>query len=113
MTARPSSGLLVAAMIRRVNQAGGTAMVLARGDETAGGMLVVCAERGDIMKIIERGHDLHGKSTWRESGRQVVEKTMTLGDYLERRRSSDPDLWAVELDIADSERFAAEMTGDG
>jgi len=30
-----------------------------------------------------------------------------------RRRRNDPDLWVVELDIAQAERFAAEtMLGD-
>ena len=32
---------------------------------------------------------------------------------LARRRRVDPDLWAVELDVASSERFAAEMNSVG
>ena len=34
-------------------------------------------------------------------------------DYWQRRRRTDPDLWVVELDIAEAERFAAEtILGD-
>jgi hypothetical protein len=28
--------------------------------------------------------------------------------YWRRRRERDPDLWVIELDIAEAERFAAE-----
>jgi hypothetical protein len=31
-----------------------------------------------------------------------------VSDYWQRRRSRDPDLWVLELDIAAAERFAAE-----
>ncbi|HTH28885.1 MAG TPA: DUF1491 family protein, partial [Sphingobium sp.] len=32
---------------------------------------------------------------------------------LDRRRAADADLWIVELDIAEAERFAAETMCDG
>jgi len=37
----------------------------------------------------------------------------TASDYWRRRRASDSDLWVVELDIADAERFAAETIVTG
>jgi len=33
------------------------------------------------------------------------------GDWLARRRAQDPDLWIVELDIAQGERFIG-LSGD-
>ena len=35
------------------------------------------------------------------------------GALLERRRRNDPDLWLVELDVADAEGFAAGMNAAG
>ena len=108
---RLPSKLIVSSLIRRVEQGGGMAMVLLKGDEGGGGILLVIAERGGIVRLIERGHDLDGIEVWRDTASQVVENTVTLDDYLARRRKSDPDLWAIELDIPHSERFVAEMLG--
>ncbi len=35
---------------------------------------------------------------------------MEIADFLARRTRFDDDLWAIELDIADPERFIAETT---
>lgn len=113
MTLRARSGLVVSALIRRVAQDGGTAALLARGDDEAGGIVVVRAERGEITGLIERGYGLNDKPVWRDIAPQVVGATMALGDYIERRRSVDRDLWIVELDIAESERFAALLASIG
>lgn len=109
MTVRLATGLFVGALMRRVQAAGGTAMVLARGDDTAGGLLVVCAERGEPKQLIERGHDIDDRPVWRSIPLDLSHDGTRLGEYLATRRSRDPDLWAIELDIPDSERFAAEM----
>ena len=34
-------------------------------------------------------------------------------DYWMKRRASDPDLWVVEVDVAQAERFAAETILQG
>jgi hypothetical protein len=52
---RLTSATLVSALRRRVNQAGGSAMVLARGDETAGGILLLTYEKGTNPRFFERG----------------------------------------------------------
>lgn len=108
MTARLPSALIVAGLMRRAQQEGGNAAVLARGDEQAGGILLVMAERGATVAVMERGHDLDGRPIWRDAAPQVLEGKDNLHDYLARRRQRDPDLWAIELDIVDSQRFIAE-----
>ena len=42
------------------------------------------------------------------SGPSACDDPFAVSDYWQRRRSRDPDLWVVELDIASAERFAAE-----
>ena len=102
--------MTVDALFRRVTAAGGFATVLARGDETAGAILLVCRDRGDVTMLLERTVDLDGRYRWTPCGPQDVESEAGRDSYIQRRRASDPDLWLIELDIADAERFAAETT---
>lgn len=102
MTDRLPTSLLVGALLRRVNDAGGLGVVRARGDAASGGILAV-AGPGQAT-VFERGLGLDG-------GPVLIDSTPADGDierYWRRRRDRDPDLWVVELDIPDSERFVAE-----
>lgn len=98
--------VLVSALLRRVNDAGGFGTVLAKGDPQAGAVLLVAQERGGAARLLERGIGPDGRPG-------LIDSTPTddLDGYWRRRRQRDPDLWVIELDIADSERFAAETIG--
>lgn len=108
MTPRLTSRMTIDALSRRVRAAGGFATVLARGDDMAGAILLVCTERGSFKSLLERTLDLRGEYNWTPCGPQDVESDATRDAYIQRRRLNDPDLWLIELDIADAERFAAE-----
>lgn len=108
---RLTSALSVQALVRRVHQAGGSAMVLARGEATGGGVLALLLDRGANPRFVERGLGGDGgdgliRTVPKDPDPAAVEA------YWRRRRASDPDLWVVELDVADAERFAAETIGD-
>ena len=108
MTARLPSHLLVSALLRRVMQAGGFAAVLAHGDDMGGVILIQMLEKGQYSGFVERLVDLNGRESLVRCGPPAGSDAETIVQYAERRRTSDPDLWIVELDIADAERFAAE-----
>ncbi|MFT3966905.1 MAG: DUF1491 family protein [Sphingobium sp.] len=108
MSARLPAITLVSALIRRVSQAGGFATILAHGEDMGGIILVQTAERGEFSGFFERMMDLNGKASLVSCGPPAGSDSMTVTQYVERRRGSDPDIWVVELDIADAERFAAE-----
>lgn len=103
MNDRLPTGLLVSALLRRANDAGGFAAVLAKGDAGAGGILVVVSVRGGPSQVFERGLGPDGSTV-------LIESTPAedVDGYWQRRRSRDPDLWVIELDVADGQRFAAE-----
>ena len=107
MSERLPSGLIVSALLRRVNDAGGIGAVLAKGDPQAGGILVAVQERGEKGRFIERGLGPDGVTALIETGPGGGDSE-AFTDYWRRRRSRDPDLWVIELDIAQAERFAAE-----
>ncbi len=105
---RLSSAMLVSALIRRVQAAGGFAAVLHRGDGTAGAILIDCVNRGQAELRIERTTDARGNDGWQIVDTAEVIANEAASSRLERRLKNDPDLWVIELDIAEAERFAAE-----
>jgi len=111
MTPRLASGTLVSALIRRVHDAGGAAAVLARGDASAGGILLLTYERGTNPRFFERGIGPQGEPALLPSGPAEIAGESEVASYWQRRRARDSDLWVVELDIARAERFIAETMG--
>jgi hypothetical protein len=106
MSDRLPSGILVSAMLRQANDAGGMGMVLARGDAQAGGILVVGSERGGEERLFERGIGPDGSPA-------IIDSTPAedLPGYWRRRRQRDPDLWVIELNVAGVKRLVAETIG--
>jgi hypothetical protein len=111
VSARVTSALMVSALVRRVHREGGSAAVLARGDATAGGILVLAMEKGGNPRFFERGLGPSGEPALIASGPAEIAGESEVAAYWQRRRSRDSDLWVVELDIAGAERFAAETMG--
>lgn len=105
---RLTSAMLVGALRRRVNQAGGFATILVKGDDISGVILVQALEKGCFVGLFERVPNLEGRYALMRCGPAPQEGAEALDQYIARRRRSDPDLWMVELDIPNAERFAAE-----
>lgn len=103
MSERLPTHLLVGALLRRVDDSGGFGVVLAKGDASGGGVLVLVVDRGGPTRVLERGLGPDGAVALIDSTpREDVDA------YWRRRRSRDPDLWVVELDSPTAQRFAAE-----
>ena len=109
MEPRLATGVFVSSLIRRAESEGGFGAVLAKGDETAGAVLVILNEKGRNQRILERVLQPDGRYFWQSVSGQVVDDEGEFSRLLERRQSVDPDLWLIELDVASAERFAAEM----
>lgn len=111
MTARLTSRILVQALIRRVQQACGFAAIMHKGDENSGALLLELPDETRRARLFERVPDYAG-GTGRYLLAPVAERdwgdTPALAAYVERRLRADPDLWHVELDIANPEQLVAE-----
>lgn len=105
---RLTSRFLVDLLVRRTQAAGGFAMILASGDEQSGIILIQCADRGTPGPLLERRFSPDGGYIWEAVGPSATSDSAERADYQERRRNTDPDLWIVELDIADAPRLVAE-----
>ena len=96
--------------IRKLCEAeGGFAAVLAKGDRIAGDILIIYRERGGPPTLLRRALRWDGPPTWANLERQLFENEQELDDSLAKRRQVDRDLWLIELDVPDAERFIAIM----
>ena len=105
MEPRLPAHLEVSALIRQVEAAGGFAMVLSKGERDAGTILVVLTQNGGNSRAYERMPQADGSRQWCQTFTQDPEKPWEFSEILTRWASRDPDLWIVELDIANGERF--------
>lgn len=110
MSGRLPTHVLAGALLRRAAAAGGFGMLLARGEREAGALVLVCREAGRTVAVRELATGPDGKRILRLAGPESPDDESVTA-WIERRRRYDPDLWIVELDIADAERFAAETIG--
>lgn len=97
--------LEVSGLIRAVEAAGGFATVIAKGERDAGTIMVVCCANGTPAAAYERMPQADGTRKWALSRSQDSENLQEFWEYCERRGKQDDDLWIVELDIAQGERF--------
>jgi len=108
MEARLTSAMFVSALLRLAEQQGGFATVAATGDAGAGAVLIVLAERGRPVDVLERLLGGDGRYVWASPLASAHNET-DIDKFLERRRRFDPDSWVIELDTASAERFAADI----
>jgi hypothetical protein len=101
---RLTAQMQVDALRRWVESAGGFAMVLKKGDVTSGQILAILVEKGDDPRIFARQMAADFTYQWGE-----VVLTGTLTDYLSRARARDPDLWIIELDVANPAQLIAQL----
>ena len=105
MTLRLPATLEVAALIRQVAASGGFAVVVAKGEPDSGTILVVMVTNGANSRVYERMPQADGSRGWTIAKRENPLNPRDLPDYLARRRAQDSDLWIIELDIPQGERF--------
>lgn len=109
MDARLPAHLEVSGLIRMVEAEGGFASVIAKGEKTAGSILILTMQRGENAVLFERMPQLDGSRPYIAAKRENLENKQEFFDYIEKRRVQDPDIWILEADVADAERFVASL----
>ncbi|MCP5395708.1 MAG: DUF1491 family protein [Sphingomonadaceae bacterium] len=107
MDGRLPAHIEVSGLIRAAEAQGGFGTVLAKGERDAGTILILTMQRGANAQLWERMPQLDGSRSWTVTKTQSLENSNEMAEYLDRRRRQDSDIWIVELDIADAQRFAA------
>jgi hypothetical protein len=113
MSARLSASVEATGLIRKVEAGGGFGAILHKGDPERGSLLIVVRSRGEYVSCLERTLSVDGRYSWGSAGPAAPGAEEEVSQFLARRTGFDPDLWLIELDIAQPERFIAETTSTG
>jgi hypothetical protein len=108
VSARLPTHIEVGAILRRAEGNGDFATILRKGDKERGSLLLLISSRGRHVACLERILDLEGNYSWRAIGPGQTADSAEVASFLAKRTRFDEDLWAIELDVADPERFTAE-----
>jgi hypothetical protein len=93
---RLTAGFWVRAYLRRLELAAIPAVLSARGDETAGAVLVRLTRLNGRAEALQRSFDpMTGNRLWT---RLAEGEEREVDAVLARARSRDPDLWVVEIE---------------
>lgn len=84
-------------------------MVTAKGERDAGTILILTIYRGENAVLFEKMPQLDGSRPFVAAKQQNPEKPEEIFEYIERRKDQDPDIWILEVDIADGARFVASL----
>lgn len=109
---RLAAHIRIEALKRLTQAAGGFATLLARGDPLSGAILISLTVRGADHGVFEGMSDLDGSVQWQEiwsAQSSVSAGKGSLAEYIARRRARDPDIWVIELDVANRAQFDAIM----
>lgn len=109
MDGRLPAHLEAGAIMQLARAEGGFATVLAKGEHDAGTILLVTLCRGKAGVLYERMPQLDGSRKFIAAKREDPENHQEFSEYLARRRRQDQDMWLIEVDIADPERFVARV----
>ena len=113
MHERLAASLEATALIRRVQSQGDFATLIKKGDADRGALLLVIRSRDRHVGCLERLLAVDGGYRGQGAGPAESAEEQELSEFLQRRARFDEDLWIIELDIAQPERFIAETTASG
>lgn len=111
MPPRLTAKVLVSAIRKKAEAEGGHAMVLSKGDEMSGAVLLALVEGGRTQRLLERSLGLDDIYRWTETGPKPDADEQAFTEYFAKRRNFDPDIWVVELDLAVDIDWLEDFTG--
>ena len=113
MSERLPAQLEATGLIRRAEAEGGFGAIVKRGDPDRGALVLLIGSRGHHHGCLERALSSDGTYRWQQVGPPAGSDPQTLADWSQKRVRFDEDLWLIDLDVADPQRFIAETAVQG
>ncbi len=95
---RVTAELWVKAHIRKCNVHAIPAMVVRRGDSTAGAILIKVNHLGSGCMVLAPTNSLDGGRQWRRATGDALVPDAEADAYIARQLDMDPDLWVLEIE---------------
>lgn len=112
MEPRLKSDIWVKAFIRRCWAMDVPAMLRRRGEESSGAIFLKLSDGPEAVTVYARGSLLDGRWGWRRATGPAPVNDAAAEAYLERQLKYDSDLWIVEVESGEIERFVDDPVGD-
>ena len=101
--------LVVSAILRQISTEGGSGVILAKGDRDRGSYVLLLRDRAGAVQLVERRPSADFAFEWQVTMQEAAENEKKIYDYCDRRSAQDDDLWVVEAQIDDAQRFIAQL----
>jgi len=108
MEPRLKAGFWIKALIRRCETAGAFAMVLRKGDETAGTMVLKISTLDGKARALVPGYGVDGQRIWRPQPEHDPVAEADVDAYIARSVTRDPDVWVIEIEDRQGRHFLDE-----
>lgn len=92
------SSIWISAQIRQCDQAARSAMVVRRGDPDAGSIILRLDRLDGTCVLLSQIRDANGEKCWLKVGATEALSDEDANTYLEKRTSTDPDIWILEIE---------------
>ena len=112
MAAALASDIVAGGLLRAAQAVGGNGVILLRGEASRGSLLVVLTSRGLPHVVLERILDGRGDYCWAPAAGRESPSLESVARFIGERKRFDPDIWALELDVPDVERFIADSLAE-
>lgn len=108
MAAPLPSDIVAGGLLQAAQTVGGNGVVLLRGEASRGSVLVVLTKHGRAEVVLERILDGKGDYSWTRTQNSESLQSETVAQFIGKRKRFDPDIWVLELDVPDVERFIVD-----
>ena len=95
---RVTAELWVKAHIRRCNAQAIPAMVVRRGDDQAGALIIKVNHLGPGCMVLTPTNSMDGGRQWRRAMGDDLVPEAEADAYIERQLNMDPDIWVLEIE---------------
>jgi hypothetical protein len=98
MQPRVTAELWVKAHIRRCNALAIPAMVVRRGNEAAGAVIIKVNHLGPGCMVLAPANTMEGGRQWRRATGPELVAEAEADAYIARQLNMDPDIWVLEIE---------------